>query len=183
MKWKYYSDVWEAWYSHQLAIKFVSLATLDQPPHLTVLYQTELTSLDANASWGGKNPAKEGVWSYREWTEYLTQAGLCRRNVLTAPTLAVPLLWKVGPELSLPAVLKHNAAKQQGLELIFIDSAPFHHRISVFRPHVKYGFDITYTSLWLIGSTKQKSRRSQHDIRFSLIFLRSWENAVEEKAT
>lgn len=88
---------------------------------------------------------------------------------------AAPLLWKAGPELSLPAVLKHNAAKQQSLELIFIDSAPVHHCISVFRLHVKYEFDRTCISLWLIGSTKLKSRKPQRDIQISLIFLRSWE--------
>lgn len=148
-----------------------------------MLYLTELTSPDANTTWEGKNPAKEWVWSYREWTEYLTQAGLCRSSVLTAPMLAVPLLCKVGPELSLPAVLKHNAAKQQGLELIFIDSAPFQHHISVFRLHVKYGFDITYTSFdWLGGLNRNLEG---HSVTFSFHSF-SWEaekENIEEKAT
>lgn len=73
---------WGAWRFHRLVSKFVSLATLDQSPHLNALYQTELTPFDANASWGGKNPAKKWVWSYRamNW-QYLTQAELCRKNV------------------------------------------------------------------------------------------------------
>lgn len=108
-----------------------------------------------------------------QWTGYLTQAGLCRGSVLTASMLLPPLC-KLGPLLSLTSVLKHNAAKHQQCSWFFIDSVPFHHCIYMFRLHFKYVFDRTYTSLWLMWTTKRKAGRSQCDIRFSLI-LKSWE--------